>query len=201
VAATSGEAEAVMIAASQIRPGMAIRYENELFKVIAADYHPGQGKMGGVNHLRLKNLATGTTWEHSFRSELKVEEVPVERQTVEFLYSDGDSCYFMNPQSYEQSEVPSAVLGEQLKFLDAGMQVPIEFVEGRAVSVIFPDFVDIQVADTAPASHSQADSTWKPARLRNDVNIMVPPFVKSGDTIRLSLSDLKYMDRAKPKSK
>lgn len=190
-----------MIAASQIRSGMAIRYENELFKVMAADYHPGQGKMGGVNHLRLKNLATGTTWEHSLRADLKVEEVLVERQTVEYLYTDGDSCYFMNPQSFEQVEVPSAVIGEQLKFLDAGMHVPIEFIEGRAVNAIFPDFVDIQVADTAPASHSQADSTWKSARLSNDVKVMVPPFVKSGDTIRLSLGDLKYMDRAKPKSK
>ncbi len=64
--------------------------------------------MGGVNHLRLKNLATGTTWEHSFRAELKVEELPVERRTLEFLYSDGDNCFFMNPQSYEQVEVHSA---------------------------------------------------------------------------------------------
>jgi translation elongation factor P/translation initiation factor 5A len=74
---------------------MAIRYENQLYRVIAADYHPGQGKMGGVNHLRLKNLNTGTIWEHTFRAELKVEEVPVERQTLAFLYSDGNSGVFM----------------------------------------------------------------------------------------------------------
>jgi elongation factor P len=189
-----------MIIASQIRPGMAIRYEGQPYKVIAADYHPGQGKMGGVNHLRLRNLATGTTWEHSFRAELKVEELPVERRTLEFLYSDGDNCFFMNPESYEQVEVHSAVMGEQTKFLDAGMQIPVEFVEGQAISAVFPDFLEIMVAETAPPSHGQVDSTWKVARLINDVNIMVPPFVKSGDTIRLSLSDMKYMDRAKAKA-
>jgi elongation factor P len=189
-----------MIPASQIRAGMAIRYENQLYKVIAADYHPGQGKMGGANHLRLKNLATGTIWEHSFRADLKVESLPVEHQTVEFLYSDGENCVFMNPQSYEQVEIPSTVIGEQVKFLEAGMQIPVEFVEERAISAIFPDFVDIKIADTAPPSHSQADSTWKPARLSNDIQVMVPPFVKSGDTIRLSLSDMKYMDRTKGKS-
>jgi elongation factor P len=80
------------------------------------------------------------------------------------------------------------------------MQIPIEFVDGRVISAIFPDFVDIRVAETAPPSHGQADSTWKPARLINDVKIMVPPFVKSGDTIRLSLSEMRYMDRTKAKS-
>jgi elongation factor P len=189
-----------MINASQIRPGMAIRYEDQPYKVIAADYHPGQGKMGGVNHLRLKNIVTGTTWEHSFRADLKVEELMVERQTLEFLYRDGDSCFFMNPLSYEQVEVRSSVMGDQMKFLDAGMQIPVEFVEGQPISAVFPDVLEIKVAETAPPSHGQADSTWKAARLTNDVEIMVPPFVKTGDTIRLNLGEMTYMDRAKAKS-
>jgi elongation factor P len=189
-----------MITASQIRSGMAIRYQGQLYKVIAADYHPGQGKMGGVNHLRFKNLATGTFWEQSLRADLKIDEVPVERQTLEFLYSDDQTCYFMNPQSYEQVEVASEVIGEQANFLDPGMQIPVEFVEGSAVSVVFPDFVEVKIADTAPPSHGQVDSTWKSARLSNGVEIMVPPFVKSGDLIRLNLTEMKYMDRAKAKS-
>lgn len=188
-----------MINASQIRAGTAIRYEGQLYKVLAADYHPGQGKMGGVNHVRLKNLATGTTWEHSLRADLKMEDVPVDRQTLEFLYSDDDNCVFMNPTSYDQVEISAAIIGEQARFLDAGMQLPIEFVEGRPVSVVFPDFVEVAIVDTAPPSHGQSDSNWKPARLGNQVQIMVPPFVKTGDVIRLSLSNLKYMDRTKAK--
>ncbi len=189
-----------MINASQIRAGMAIRYEGQLYRVLAADYHPGQGKMGGVNHVRLENLSTGAIWEHSLRADLKVAEVPVERQTLEFLYSDEHACFFMHPASYEQTEIPTALIGERAKFLEPGMQVPVEFVEGRPVSVVFPDFVEAKIAETAPPMHGQADSTWKPARLTNGVQVMVPPFVKTGDAIRLSLADLKYMDRAKAKS-
>jgi elongation factor P len=188
-----------MIAASQIRAGMAVRYQNRPYKVVAADYHPGQGKMGGVNHVRLKSLETGTLWEHSFRAELKLENLPVERRTLEFLYSDDENCYFMNPQSYDQIEVPSAVIGEQTKFLTPGMQIPVEFVEEKTVGVVFPDFVDVRISATAPPSHGQVDSTWKTARLDNDVEIMVPPFVRVGDTIRLNLANMTYMERAKAK--
>ena len=189
-----------MIAASQLRTGSAIRYENQPYKVVSADYHPGQGKMGGANHVRLRNLDTGTLWEHSFRAELKLEELTVERHTLEFLYEDGGECVFMNPDSYEQTEIPSSILGEQAKFLEVGMRLPVEFIEGRPISVVSPDVIEVAVADTAPPIHGQPDSTWKPAALGNGVKIMVPPFVKPGDSIRLYVPELKYMDRARAKA-
>jgi translation elongation factor P/translation initiation factor 5A len=68
-----------MITASQLRAGMAIKYEGQKYKVLTADYHPGQGKMGGATHARLQNLSTATLWEHSFRSDLKLEEIPIDR--------------------------------------------------------------------------------------------------------------------------
>jgi len=189
-----------MINASQIRSGMAIRYQGLSYKVVGADYHPGQGKMGGVNHLQLRNLETGTTWEQSIRAELKIEELPVERLNLEFLYMSDSFCVFMHPQSYDQVEVPISILGEPAAFLAPGMQLPVEFVEGRPVSVVLPDFVEVTIDDTAPPFHGQADTTWKPARLGNGVEVMVPPFVQSGDAIRLNLATLKYMDRAHVKS-
>ena len=79
-----------MITASQLRTGMAIKYEGQKYRVLVADYHPGQGKMGGVTHVRLQNLSTATFWEHSLRSDLKLEEIPVDRLTLEFLYADAD---------------------------------------------------------------------------------------------------------------
>jgi elongation factor P len=97
-------------------------------------------------------------------------------------------------------EIPASILGGTASFLSDGMQLPVEFVEGHAVSVIVPDFVEVVIDDTAPPSHGQADSAWKTARLANGVEVMVPPFVKSGDTIRLNLTTLKYMDRARAKS-
>jgi len=186
-----------MVPASQMRAGMVVRFEGQTYKVLIADYHPGQGKMGGVTHARLLNLSTGTQWEHSFRSDLKMEDLPVEKTTMEFLYSDAGICYFMNPQTYEQIEIEDDKIGPQAAFLLPQMQVPVEFVNAEPVNVVFPGFVEIRVADTAPPVHQQQDSTWKSAKLENGVEVMVPQFIKSGDAIRLDVTTLKYMDRAK----
>ncbi|MEK7408733.1 MAG: elongation factor P [Acidobacteriota bacterium] len=186
-----------MVAASQLRAGMAVRYEGQLYKVLMADYHPGQGKMGGGTHARLKNLSTGTLWEHSFRSDLKLEELPVEKQPMDFLYADAGQCCFMNPGTYEQVEIPASLLGEQARFLQPEMRVAVEFVEGQPLSVLLPDVLEVRIADTAPPVHQQTDSVWKIAVLGNGVEIMVPQFIKTGDLIRLDMANLKYMDRAK----
>jgi elongation factor P len=190
-----------MVSASQLRLGMAIRYEGQVYKVLHADYHPGQGKMGGASHVRLKNLGTGTLWEHSFRADLKLEDLPVERQNLEFLYADAGQCVFMNPENYEQVEVAASLIGPQADFLKPEMQLPVEFVEDRPASVVFPEILEVLVADTTPPVHAQQDSTWKAARLDNGVEVMVPQFIKSGDAIRLDVANLRYMERAKGSSK
>lgn len=190
-----------MISASQLRAGMAIRFEGQTYKVMAADYHPGQGKMGGQTHARLRNLSTGSYWEHSFRSELKLEGLALEKRPLEFLYRDGDDCYFMDPASFEQTVIPAVVVGEQAVFLQPEMHVPIEFLGDNPVSVQMPEILEVKIADTTPPIHAQQDSAWKPARLENKVEIMVPQFIKTGDMIRLDLGTLKYMDRAKTQGK
>jgi elongation factor P len=186
-----------MVTASQLRDGMAVRFEGQPYKVIHAEYHPGQGQMGGQTHARLKNLSTGTFWEHSFRSDLKLEDMPVEKQSMTFLYTDADECYFMNPQTYEQVSVPSHVIGPQAAFLQADMELPVEFIDGRPASVLFPDIIDVRVADTAPPVHQQQDNTLKPGKLENGVEVMLPQFIKTGDVIRLDVQSLKYVERVK----
>ena len=187
-----------MLTASQLRVGMAIKFEGQRYKVVAAEYHGGQGKMGGATHTRLQNLDTRTFWEHSFRSELKIEEIALEKQALEFLYADGGQCCFMNPETYEQTEVAREFVGEpQAGLLETGMKLSVEFLEGRPVSVLFPDVLEVKIVDTAPPIHQQQDSNYKPAKLANGIEVMVPQFVKTGDAIRLDVANMKYMDRAK----
>lgn len=176
---------------------MAIRHEGQTYKVLKADYHPGQGKMSGATHAQLRNLSTGTLWEHSFRADLKVQDIPVEKVSMEFLYTDGEQCVFMNPESYEQVEVAAAMVGERSRFLQAQMRISVEFVEGAPASVLFPDMVEVRIADTTPPVHAQQDSTWKTATLENGVDVIVPQFIKTGDVIRLDVDTLRYVDRAK----
>ena len=190
-----------MVLASQMRAGLAIRYEGQTYKVLVADYHPGQGKMGGATHARLKNLSSGALWEHSFRADLKLEDLPIGKQNMTFLYSDAGRFYFMNPDSFEQVEIEADLIGKQGALLQPDMQVIVEFVEDAPASVVFPEILEVRVAETAPPVHAQQDSTWKTALLENGAEIMVPQFIKVGDLIRLDVANLKYMERAKGATK
>lgn len=186
-----------MVVASQLRPGLAIRLEGKIYKVLAANYHAGQGKMGGVTHAQLKNLSTGTLLDHAFRADLRLEDLPIQKQMMEFLYSDAEQCYFMHPETYEQLGVPASVMGSRARFLQPQMSLAIEFVEGQPVNVVFPEIIEIEVTETAPPTHQQQDSTLKSATLNNGVLIRVPQFIKAGDVIRLDVENLKYIERAK----
>ena len=92
-----------MVLASQLRVGAVVRFEGQDYKVIGTEYRPGQGRMSGAMHARLRNLDTGTIWEHAFRSELKLEEMPLDKHTLEFLYADENLCCFMDPDNFEQT--------------------------------------------------------------------------------------------------
>ena len=190
-----------MVLASHLRAGLAIRHEGQLYKVLAAVYHPGQGKMGGACHCRLRNLGTGTLWEHSFRADLRLEDVPLGKEPMDYLYADADGHCFMNPETFEQVTIPASLVGEQAQLLQAEMRVHVEFVESRPVSVVFPEVLEVRIADTTPPVHAQQDSTWKTAKLETGVQIMVPQFIKTGDMIRLDVANLKYMERAKGANK
>jgi elongation factor P len=188
-----------VVTASELRAGMAVRVEGVLYRVIAAEYHGGQGKMGGVAHAKLRNLETGTLREWRFRGEATIEQVVPERQHLQFLYRDGALGYFMHPETFEQVAIESGVLGRAALFLTEEMSVPVEFVEGRPVGLVFPDIVDVKVADTAPPVHAQAGSNvWKEARLENGLTLQVPPFIASGETIRVEVERGTYVERAKP---
>jgi elongation factor P len=179
---------------------MVIRHEGQVYRVVAAEYHPGQGRMGGCTHARLQNLDTHTFWEHSFRSDLRFEQLPLEKHSLEFLYSGGDLCCFMDPETFEQTDIPLDLVGPQTGILEPGMRVSVELLDERPVNVIFPDFLEMRITDTAPPLHQQHDTNLKPARTSNGIEVMVPQFIKTGDIIRVDLQTMKYMDRVKGKS-
>jgi elongation factor P len=186
-----------MVTASQVRPGMCIRYEGQTYRVITAEYYSGQGKMTGGTHARLKNLATQSTWETTLRGDMKLDTLDLERVPAEFLYAEATHCCFMNSDTFEQYEVPNETLGPAARFLQTSMKISLELVEGQVVNAIFPDSMESRVVETAPPVHAQQDSTWKPARLENGVEILVPQFIKVDDVVRVDLAAVKYMERAK----
>ena len=190
-----------MLIASQLRPGMVLKIGSDLFKVIESTYHVGQGKMPGSVHTKLRHVLKGTFKELRFRPEERVEETALERQEMEFLYSDADSATFMNPTTYEQVSVPLEAVGPAAQFLRPEMRAPVEFYEGQPVSIAFPEIFEVKVTTTAQPVHQQQDNTYKYATLENGMEVMVPQFIKPGETVRIEVASGKYVDRVRADTK
>ncbi len=190
-----------MVLASQLRPGTAVRIGEDLFKVIESTFHVGQGKMPGSVHSKLRHVLKGSYKELRFRPEERLEDLQLEKQDMEFLYSDSDTATFMNPTTFEQVSIPLDAIGAAAKFLKPEMTVPVEFYEGQPVSIVFPGTVDVQVESTGQAVHQQQDNTYKQATLENGLEVMVPQFIKPGEMVRIEVATGKYVDRVRVATK
>ena len=190
-----------MLIASQLRPGAVLKIGEDLFKVVESTFHVGQGKMPGSVHTKLRNVLKGTFKEFRFRPEERLEDVELEKQEMDFLYSDADSAIFMNPKTYDQVTIPLDAVGTAEKFLKPEMKIPVEFSDGQPVSIVFPDVVEVKVETTAQPVHQQQDNTYKYATLENGLEILVPQFIKPGEIVRVEAATGKYVDRVRKDSK
>ena len=100
-----------MVIASELKEGMFLRIEGQIYEVLEAESKAGGAKLSGVVKTKLRNVTSGRRWEPHFRPDERLEDLELQQQTLEFLFSDADSCIFMNPENFEQIEVPRAILG------------------------------------------------------------------------------------------
>jgi len=190
-----------MVIASELREGMVVRIEGQIYKVLEVEAKAGAAKMGGVVKTKLINVRGGRMWEPHFRLQERLEELELERHVLEFLFAQDDAYTFMRPDTYEQVEVPSAILGPGKRFLEPGMQLPVEFFENEPISVVFPETAEARVAETAPAVHAQQDGAWKEATLENGLGIHVPLFIGPGETVRVEVKTGRYLERVRTERK
>ena len=185
-----------MTIASELHTGMVIRIEQQIYKVLEVESKAGAAKMGGVVRTKLINVRSGRMWEPHFRPQEKLEDLELERCTMEFLFADGDACTFMRPDTFEQIEVPDTIVGDGRRFLQSGMQIPIEFFEGAPISVVLPEIAEARVVNTASPSHSPNDSAWKEAVLENGLSVRAPLFIAPGEMVRVETKTGRYVERA-----
>jgi len=186
-----------MIIASDLKEGMAIRVDGQIYKVLGVEARAGAAKVSGVVRTKLRNATSGRGWEPHFRPDERLEDLTLDRVIMEFLFNDSDASTFMNPETFDQITVSNEIFGGAEHFLEAGMMLPVEFFEGQPISVVLPDIVDARIATTAPAAHSQQDSTWKDAVLENGARIRVPLFIAPGEMIRVDVRTRRYVERAR----
>jgi elongation factor P len=185
-----------MIAATQIRPGMVIKFNNELHSVFSM-VHRTPGNLRGFVQAKMRNLRTGSMTEHRFSSEDKIERVALDEQEMEFLYADGEDYHFMNTETFEQMHLTKDILGDGVMYLIPNMKVAIEFYEGRPISVELPASVEMTVMETEPGlKGATVSNVTKPAKMETGLVVQVPPFINEGERIRVSTSEGTYLERA-----
>ena len=185
------------ISANEIKPGMLIEHKDELWEVLKTQ-HVKPGKGGAFNQVELKSVKKGTKLNERFRSSDTVERAHLEDKKFNFLYADEDNCHFMDQINFEQIQIKKSLLGEKSKLLKENMEVNVEFYEDQALSVDLPSSVELIIETTDAAIKGQtASSSYKPATLENGINIMVPPFINSGDKIILDTRNLEYIKKVK----
>jgi elongation factor P len=185
------------IPATQIRRGMVIVFEGEPCRVIEFRHHT-PGNLRAMVQAKLKNLRTGSSFEHRFRAADSIDPASMETHDLEFLYQGGDTYHFMNTENYDQLEMDEEMLGDNAQWMQPGMKIQAEYYDGRPVGIKMPNSLVLEVVDTAPVMKTATKTaSTKPAKLENGVTINVPEFVGTGDKVKVNPSTGEYQERAK----
>ena len=185
-----------MLKATQLRPGMIIVHEGDLYTVHSVD-HRTPGNKRGAMATRMRSLRSGSIIDYRFRAEDFVERAVLDEIEFQYLYADGEGYHFMNTESFEQIHVSGEVLGDAVYYLIPNLVVKLEFYEGKPIGAVLPDTVDLKVVDTEPTvQKATASAVMKPAKLETGLTIQVPPFINNGDKVKVDTSEARYIQRA-----
>ena len=185
------------LSANDIRKGMVILFEGTPVRVMEFRHHT-PGNLRAMVQTRLRNLLTGNSFEHRFRSNDTLDRITLEQNDMEYLYSDGEHHHFMNTENYEQVSLREEELGDAVQWLMPNLKIQVEFYDGTPIGVQLPASMELLVRDTEPVMKgATASNSNKPATLENGVTLYVPPFILPGEKIRVNPTESKYMERVK----
>ena len=181
--------------ATLLRAGMIIKHDGDLHVVYSVD-HRTPGNKRAAMQTKMRNLRSGSMIDYRFRAEDSIEKVVVDEIEFEYLYSDDEGHHFMNMENYEQLPLQDDIVGDSKDYLIANMHVSIEYYDGKPIGVLLPDTVDLTVVETEPSiQKATASAVMKPAKLETGLVVNVPPFVNSGDKIKVDTSEGRYIQR------
>jgi|SRR5579875_2116724 len=184
-----------MIDTGDLRKGLTLDMNGELLKVV--DYqHIKQGRGSAIVRLTLRNIRSGSTTQQTFQNGAKFTPVRVERQRVQYLYSDDGQYNFMDLDTFEQFALNEDQLGDALSYLIENMTLDLLTYQGEPIDVELPITVELKVAQTEPGVRGDtASGGTKPARLETGVSVNVPLFINDGDTVKVDTRTGQYLER------
>ena len=183
------------INASEIRVGMLLEYKDDLWQVLKTQ-HVKPGKGGAFAQVEMKSINRNTKLNERFRSSETIEKASLEETNFNFLYEDEDKYFFMDPKSFDQIEIKKDIIGEKGKLITDILMVTVSFYNETPISVDLPNQVTCKIETTDVALKGQTvSSSYKPATLNNGLNIQVPPFIESGDSVVIDTRNLEYIKK------
>ena len=184
-----------MIDVNELRKGVTFTMDGELFKVIDYQHHkPGRGK--AIIRTKLLNLRSGAKIDKNFTSGDRVQDIRLDHQTVQYLYSDGEFYHFMDIETYEQFPLPNAVLEDAKPYLVENTEIELSSYEGERLDVDLPITVDLKVAEAQPGfAGDTAQGATKEVTLETGLVLQVPLFVQEGDVLRIDTRTARYVTR------
>ena len=183
------------INAGEIRVGMLLEYKNDLWQVLKTQ-HVKPGKGGAFAQVEMKSVGKNTKLNERFRSSESVEKASLDEINFNFLYSDENNYFFMDPKTFEQTEITKEVIGEKGKLLTENLEVTLSFYNDNPISIELPNQINCKISTTDAALKGQTvSSSYKPATLDNGIKIQVPPFVEEGDEIILDTRTIEYVKK------
>jgi elongation factor P len=186
-----------MIGSKQLKAGMIIRYQDDLWKVMEA-VHTSPGKGAAFVQVKLRNVIKGNQTQHKYRSGENIERIILDTKEVEYLYSDGQLLHFMDTSTYEQFSVDQAMLEDKLGYLTPNLQLMVEMHEGQVLDVQLPKVVKLKVTECEPyIKTATATNSFKTAQTETGASIQIPGFIEVGEWVEVDPETGKYMARAK----
>jgi elongation factor P len=184
------------IQATRLKKGMLVKIDQDLFRVLELQ-HVTPGNLRGFVRVKFRNIRNGSLSDQKLRSEDTLDRATLEQRDMQYLYKDGDGYCFMDTTSYEQTHITSEALGDSVNYLKPEMTIEVEFYGEEPVGIELPATVDLEVTDTAPGiKGATASAQVKPATLETGLVVQVPPFVNTGDKVRVSTETGEYLSRA-----
>ena len=185
-----------MISVNDFRTGLTIIVDGQLYRVLDFQ-HVKPGKGAAFVRSKLRNLRNGSVNEKTFRAGEKVEKAQIDNRKMQYLYAQGDEHVFMDLESYEQTELSSAAIEYELKFLRENMEVHIQSYQSEMLGVELPNTVELEVTETEPGIKGDtASGGTKPATLETGLIVQVPFFVNQGDMLVINTTESSYVSRA-----
>jgi elongation factor P len=179
-----------------MKKGMLIKVGADLFRVLELQ-HVTPGNLRGFVRVKFRNIRNGTLSDQKLRSEDTVERAVLDEREMQYLYKDGESFHFMDTATFEQLHIDAEALGDNVNYLIPDALIKVEFYGSEPVGIELPPTVDLAVDDTAPGiKGATASAQVKPARLETGLVVSVPPFVNTGDKVRISTETGEYLSRA-----